>query len=393
MDIQNLLDRIEESVVTARTPDAVPAGLARDWTVRQTPSDLVPSSKRTGITHPFLSQSIASISGVSHDTAIQFMQMLEQGLSWVTAAEKLNLSTGQAMDIKSAMVDVGAYREPGQLAEELRFLADSIYRLASEVSEDEDRIYEATKVLREFSLLSEQIVSLRTYKMPDILDTVLPADALVLANAYAAAIADQLILPPNDPQVFWQEVTGDDQEARVEGMVGDQIIKVHVSMQNSEAPFMHFSVPEMDSEVFMELTSHNWMAPLTLTMQHVSKALLQRDYHYSELEQYKRINLTPVEESRRTMSEYKAEKLKAGPVDYATDEQLLQAANDMSGGAYDALSDAYDGLSIYVKARNKSVYNELVSLGFARDPKDSQFAPHILMLTREGRAVSIMIMG
>lgn len=385
MDIQSLLDRIDESIITARTPETTLAGLARDWTVRQTPSDATPSSKKTSISHPFLSQSIASISGVPHDITIQFMQMLEQGVSWVTAAEKLALSTGQAMDIKSAMVNVGAYKEPGQLAEELRFLADRIYRLADDLVEDEDLVFEATRILRDFSLLREQ-------SGPEILDAGLPADALVLVNAYADAIADMLTLPPDNPPVIWGDAVGDEQEAHVEGSVGDKLIRVHISMRSSEAPFMRFSVPQLGSKVIMKLTSHNWMAPLTLTMQHVMRALLQNDFHYSELEQHRRVNPKPVEEARRSYSEYQSEKLKSGPVDYATDEELLQAGEDMSTGAHDALSDAYDRMSIYVKTSTKAVYRELVSLGLAHGPVP-QFAPNMLELTREGRSLSIMLLG
>lgn len=289
MDIKNLLSRIDASMSPSLSEanfesgsDIVNTPVARDWVNRQGPLNPEPPSSRTGIAYPFLSQSIASIAGVSHDVVIKFMEMLERGMSWVTAAESLDLSTGQAMDIKSAMVSVGAYKQPGQLAEELRIQADSLYRLADAVIEDEDRIFEASAVIRRLTVLSES--------GPDILDADLPGDASILARAYADAIADMLTLPPDNPPVIWGEVAGDEDEANVEGTVGGKTVRVHVSMVSTEVPFMRFSVPQQGSKVTMKLTSHNWMAPLTLTMQHVTRALLQSEFDYSELEQHKRIN-------------------------------------------------------------------------------------------------------
>lgn len=97
--------------------------------------------------------------------------------------------------------------------------------------------------------------------------------------------------------------------------------------------------------------------------------------------------------AKRTYSEYMKEKLLRGPVRYPTDSALLDAGNSMSSAAFDALDDAYYRLSLLVKVPNASARKELISLGFARDPRNPQYAPHILELTQEGRDVSIMLMG
>lgn len=375
--IRELLDRIDESINPVE--ESVNPGTPRDSTTRQTPVDPLPMERRTAAQTPFVSHSVATMTGLPHQTVVEFMEMLENGTPWVTAAEKLSLSTGQAMDIKSSMVDVGAYKEPGELAEGLRLAADHFYRLADRVEEDHDAVFEAQGVLRRFhqSVLNEGVTRVVNSTAADdtdvdVYDKDLPDDARIIARAYADAIQNQLTLPPDDPEVKWNPVFGSHYEARVQGSVGDKDIVVHVDINpRNEAPYMRFAVPEQDSTVVMKLTRHNWMGPLSLTMQHVTRALLQSPFHYSELESHRRID-------PEGMGESVTEGLEAD----------LREFNLLSSDAQSALINLDARGKMKLDNLPHKVQTKLEKLGWIRHVDGD-----VYKITEKGRKIAMEVLG
>ena len=65
---QSLLDRIDEELVA--DPEPTPSLGARDYVKRQIPMETQPPHMRTNITTPFISQSIASITGLKHEAVV-----------------------------------------------------------------------------------------------------------------------------------------------------------------------------------------------------------------------------------------------------------------------------------------------------------------------------------
>jgi len=112
----------------------------------------------------------------------------------------------------------------------------------------------------------------------------LPEDARQIAQTYAMAICDNL--PSSHPgrlTCTFGSATGDAKNAMVQGRDEDgNEMTVTVSLGGSPPYVMLQIGGDLDSSITMKLLSSNWMAALSLMMQHVVRGFMQAGYTYDE---------------------------------------------------------------------------------------------------------------
>lgn len=133
------------------------------------------------------------------------------------------------------------------------------------------------------------------YLEGDAVEGIIERDAVQIAEVYARALTDlhedadniSAQLDEGDLLFNFGDPVGDAQSAIVRGTTesGRNVaLKVDVSELEHDNPYLAFYVQDTDSHVVMRLFESNWMATLTLLMQHSLKAMQAPGYTYSEMQ-------------------------------------------------------------------------------------------------------------